>query len=144
MKSIDEIKTDLAFLKDYEVVVFGSYARKRADKRSDIDIAVITREKNRSRCIEIWKSFLGKAPDIYDIKIFELLSLRIKASVIQKYEVVFGDSLDVSEYFYKIRKFWNDMKHRIEENRFQSVREKIMTLKRGRELLIYDTNRTEN
>ncbi len=136
MKSIDEIKTDLAFLKDYEVVVFGSYARKRADKRSDIDIAVITREKNRNRCIEIWKSILGKTPDIYDIKIFELLPLHIKASVIQKYEVVFGNSLDISEYFYKIRKFWNDTKHRIEENRFQSVREKIMTLKRGRELQI--------
>ncbi|MBU4373097.1 MAG: nucleotidyltransferase domain-containing protein [Euryarchaeota archaeon] len=39
MKSVKEIKTDLSFVKDYEVVVFGSYAGKRADKRSDIDIS---------------------------------------------------------------------------------------------------------
>ncbi len=136
MKSIDEIKTDLSFLKDYEVVIFGSYARKRADERSDIDIAVITGETDRNRCIEIWKSIMGKATDTYDIKIFELLPLHIKASVIQNYEVVFGNSLDISEYFYKIRRFWNDMKHRIEENRFQSVGEKIMALKRGRKLMI--------
>lgn len=113
MKSLAEIKDDLSFLKDYEVVVFGSYAAKIADKRSDIDIAVITRENDRNRCMEIWSDILGKAQDVYDIKIFELLPLRIKASVIKKYEVVFGDRSDVSEYFYGFRKLWNDMKHRI-------------------------------
>lgn len=131
MKSLDEIKTNLSFLKDYEVVVFGSYAGKMADKRSDIDIAVITRENDRNRCMEIWSDILGKAQGIYDIKIFELLPLRIKASVIKKYVVVFGNRSDVSEYFYGFRKLWNDMKHRIEENRFRSMEEKVMVLKRG-------------
>jgi predicted nucleotidyltransferase len=132
MKTLQDIKNDLSFVKDYKVVVFGSYAAKKADKRSDIDIAVITGEENRKRCIEIWRGLMGKAPEVYDIKIFELLPLRIKASVIQRYEVVFGNRLDISEYFYSFRKLWNDMKHRIEKNRFRSMREKVAALERGR------------
>ncbi|MCX9011334.1 MAG: nucleotidyltransferase domain-containing protein [Candidatus Methanoperedens sp.] len=132
MKTLQDIKTDLYFVKDYEVVVFGSYASKKADKRSDIDVAVITRQKNRNKCIEIWWELMGKAPEVYDIKIFELLPLPIKASVIWRYEVVFGDRLDISEYFYNYRKLWNDTKHRLEENRFRSINEKIVVLKRRR------------
>jgi predicted nucleotidyltransferase len=44
MKSIEDIKSDLSFAKDYEVIIFGSYAGKTADKRLDIDIA------NKSLC----------------------------------------------------------------------------------------------
>jgi predicted nucleotidyltransferase len=136
MKTLQGIKNDLSFVKDYGVVVFGSYAAKKTDKRSDIDVAVITGEANRERCIDIWRELMGKAPDIYDIKIFELLPLRIKASVIQRYEVVYGNRHDISEYFYNFRKLWNDMKHRIEENRFRSIREKVMALKRDRRSLL--------
>lgn len=75
---------------------------------------------------------MGKVPDVYDIKIFELLPLPVKASVIRKFEMVFGNRLDISEYFYDYRKIWNDTKHRIEENRFKSMKEKIMVLKRRR------------
>ena len=132
MKSVKEIKTDLSFVKDYEVVIFGSYAGKRADKRSDIDIAVITRKKDRDKCMKIWMEVLGKATDIYDIKIFELLPLHIKASLIDNYEVVFGNRLDISEYFYEFRKLWNDMKYRFIDNQFQSVMEKVMALERYR------------
>jgi predicted nucleotidyltransferase len=98
MKSIGELKIDLSFVKDYEVVVFGSYAGRRADKRSDIDIAVITREKDRDKCMKIWMEVMGKAPKTYDIKIFELLPLHIKASLINNYVTVFGNRLDISEY----------------------------------------------
>lgn len=134
MKSIGELKIDLSFVKDYEVVVFGSYAGRRADKRSDIDIAVITREKDRDKCMKIWMEVLGKAPKTYDIKIFELLPLHIKASLINNYVAVFGNRLDISEYFYEFRKLWNDMKYRFKENRFQSVREKVTALERYRRL----------
>jgi len=134
MKSIGELKIDLSFVKDYEVVVFGSYAGRRADKRSDIDIAVITREKDRDKCMKIWMEVLGKAPKTYDIKIFELLPLHIKASLINNYVAVFGNRLDISEYFYEFRKLWNDMKYRFKENRFQSVREKVSALERYRRL----------
>ncbi|MDO9097707.1 MAG: nucleotidyltransferase domain-containing protein [Candidatus Methanoperedens sp.] len=136
MKTLQDIKNDLSFVKDYKVVVFGSYAAKKSDKRSDIDIAVITGEENREKCIDIWRELMGKAPGVYDIKVFELLPLRIKASVIQRYEVVFGNRHDISEYFYNFRKLWNDTKHRIEENRFSSIREKFMALKSGRRSLM--------
>ncbi|MBW6470976.1 MAG: nucleotidyltransferase domain-containing protein [Methanosarcinaceae archaeon] len=125
-----EIKTDLEFLKDYEVVVFGSYASKNANERSDIDIAVITRERDRDKCLKLWKKILGQAPPIYDIKIFELLPLQIKMSVINNHETIFGNSVDLSEYFYYFRKLWNDAKHRIEDNQFASAREKIEAMTR--------------
>ena len=130
MKSMDEIKTDLSILNKYEVVIFGSHAAEKADRRSDIDIAVITREKDRKKCLDIWKEISGTAPDIYDIKIFELLPLHIKASLIRNYKVIFGNRLDISEYFYVFKKNWNDVKHRIKENQFQSAKEKIMALER--------------
>ena len=129
MKSIEGIKADLPFAKDYEVIIFGSFAGKTADKRSDIDIAIITRQPDRQKCIEIWKATFGRAPDVYDIKIFELHPLRIKSSAMRKFEVIFGNRLDISEYFYGYRKLWNDVKHRIETNRFMSMKEKVTVLK---------------
>lgn len=129
MKSIADIKADLSFAKDYEVIIFGSFAGKTADKRSDIDIAIITRQPDRQKCIEIWKETFGRTPNVYDIKIFELLPLRIKASAMRKFEVIFGNRLDISEYFYGYRKLWNDVKHRIEMNRFRSMKEKVTVLK---------------
>lgn len=127
--SIDA-RSDLTFLRGYEVVVFGSYASKTANNRSDIDIAVITRTNDRSRCITIWKGLLGRAPPVYDIRVFELLPLQIKISVIENYEMVFGNRLDLSEYFYSFRKLWQDTKHRIEENRFGSAKEQIEVIER--------------
>ncbi len=132
MKNILEIKKDLSIFKDYEVVLFGSYASGKADIRSDIDIAIITREKDRKKGMELWKKVLGKAPENYDIKIFELIPLPIKASLFQNYKVVFGDRLDISEYFYEFRKLWNDMKYRFKENQFKSTKEKIIALERYR------------
>ena len=109
-----DIRSDLLFLEDYEVVIFGSYANKTANKRSDIDIAVITRMNDRARCIEIWKDLLGRSPSIYDIRIFELLPLQIKNSVIENCRVVFGDKLDISEYFYNFRKRSRSAREKIE------------------------------
>ena len=128
MKDLHKIRADLHLLMDYEVVIFGSYATKKADSRSDIDIAVLTKERDRIRCIEIWTEMLGKVPEDYDLKIFELLPLQIKASLMQNYEVVFGNRLDISEYFYDFRKLWNDSKQRFFENQFTSSREKIKAL----------------
>lgn len=130
MKSIQEIKNDLSILNNYEVVLFGSYASCEADIRSDIDIAIITRENDRKKALELWTKLLGKAHDNYDIKIFELLPLHIKASLIQNYKVIFGNRLDISEYFYYFRKLWNDMKYRFKDNQFKNIKEKIIALER--------------
>ncbi len=129
MKNLADVRADLIHLKYYEVVIYGSYAGYRVDKRSDIDVAIITREKDRNKCLGIWERILGKTSDIYDTKIFELLPLHIQASLIQKYEVVFGNRLDISEYFYEYRRLWDDAKHRILENQFMNTKEKIHILK---------------
>lgn len=119
------IKNDLRFLADYDVVIFGSYVKNNTNQRSDIDVAVITKNSDRNENIVIWSELIGKAPEIYDIKIFELLPIQIKASVMDNYDVVSGDVVDLSEYFYGFRKIWDDVRHRIEENQFKSAREKM-------------------
>jgi len=39
--------------------------------------------------------------------------------------VLFGDDLDISEYFYKYRKRWEDVKNRIFSNQFKDFRERM-------------------
>jgi len=131
-KSLDEIKNDLDELKNFDVVVYGSYVKEKSIR--DIDIAVITKTKNKDENLKIWENFIGRFPQIYDIKIFELMPLTIKISIINNYEVIFGNPLDISEYFYFYRKLWNDQKYRIEENRFKSYKEKIYAMRRWKEV----------
>jgi len=131
-KSLDEIKNDLDELKNFDVVVYGSYVKEKSIR--DIDIAVITKIKNKDENLKIWENFIGRFPQIYDIKIFELMPLTIKISIMNNYEVIFGNPLDISEYFYFYRKLWNDQKYRIEENRFKSYKEKIYAMKRWKEV----------
>ncbi len=54
------------------------------------------------------------APAVYDIRVFELLPLKIKASVMGNYIVLYGKLPEISEYFYHYRKLWDDCKHRVE------------------------------
>ncbi|RLI85778.1 MAG: DNA polymerase subunit beta [Archaeoglobales archaeon] len=113
MKSLEDIREDLRSLSKYEVVMFGSYVSGEFREGSDIDVAVITRKRDFNENIRILKSILGKVKPIYDIRIFELLPLKVKASVIDNYIVIFGDELEISEYFYYWRKFCEDFKHRL-------------------------------
>ena len=133
-KTIDlnNIKEDLKELSRYPVVVYGGYVKDRSIR--DVDVAVITKSKDQSENMHLWYDLIGKFPQVYDIKIFELLPLTIKISIINNYKVIFGNSPDVSEYFYFYRKLWNDQKHRIEENRFKSYEEKIRAINRWRKV----------
>ncbi|PKP56097.1 MAG: DNA polymerase subunit beta [Candidatus Altiarchaeales archaeon HGW-Altiarchaeales-2] len=128
----DEIKNDLKDLRTYDVAVYGSYVKEKSIR--DIDIVVITKIKNKDENLKIWDGIIGKFPQLYDIKIFELMPLTIQISVINNCKVIFGDSLDISEYFYFYRKLWNDQKHRIEENRFESYKDKICAMERWKKL----------
>ncbi|MCZ7394534.1 MAG: nucleotidyltransferase domain-containing protein [Candidatus Methanoperedens sp.] len=130
--NMGEIKNDLKLLKDYEVILFGSFVSGEFREGSDIDVAVITRSKDNDRNLELLKSFMGKARPIYDIRIFELLPLKLKASAVGCYSVLYGDELEISEYFYEFRKQWDDQKHRIMGGYFGSYREKIAAMKAGR------------
>jgi len=131
---LKEIKNDLKELSKYEVVLFGSCVTGDATSRSDIDIAVITRSRDEKKNSKIWFYLLGKIPPIYDLKIFEMLPLHIKSEVMNNYIVVFGDSLDISEYFYYYRKLWNDVKFRYESNRITSHAERIKGLENRRKI----------
>ena len=127
-KLLQEIKSELTHLKKYEVIIYGSYASGTATRRSDRDVAIISKLSNPNRNKALFLKVVGRAPKKYDIKIFELLPLDIKASLMQHYTVIYGDPLEISEYFYHFRKLWNDVKQRYFENQFNSIDEKLLAL----------------
>jgi hypothetical protein len=53
------------------------------------------------------------------------MPLHIQINIIHAYIVVFGDALDISEYFYKIRKIWRDIGPRLKLNQFRNLKEKM-------------------
>ena len=124
-----EIKKSLNKLDKFWVVVYGSVlSNYYIPHKSDIDIAIITQKKDKPSNIIIWKNTWGVFSESFDIKIFELLPLNIKIEVIESYQVIFGNPLEISEYFYHYRAIWKDMVYRIESNRFKSIQEKITLL----------------
>ena len=125
--SLDKIKKDLVKLNQFEVIIFGSYAKGKFTSRSDIDIAAITRESNPEKNKKIWVSLL-KIPSLYHLNIFELFPLNLKADIIDNHIVLFGDKLEISEYFYHFRKLWKDQKYRYYDNQFSSFKEKMNAL----------------
>ncbi|CAD6492570.1 MAG: Nucleotidyltransferase domain protein [Candidatus Argoarchaeum ethanivorans] len=130
--SLKQIKNDLALLKGCGVVIFGSYTTGDFREGSDIDIAIITRNNDYGRNLDILKSFIGMAPVMYDIWVFELLPLKIKASVMDNYTVLYGKLPEISEYFYQYRKLWDDCKHRVAAGYFGSYREQVAAIQRFR------------
>lgn len=127
--SLSQIKNDLNHFRKFEVVIYGSYATGDFTPRSDIDIAIVTRKKDKNHNINIWKNALKKTKQLYQIKIFELLPLQIKANIIDNFIVLYGNRIDLSEYFYHYRKLWQDMKHRYYSNQFTHFREKVEKLR---------------
>jgi len=126
LKSLSKIRSDLSFCNNYWAVVYGSYLNKEwIPERSDIDIAIITRTKNRQRNFEIWSNLLDKIPFNYDLRIFELMPLYLQIEITQTYRVLFGDQLEISEYFYDYRTIWKDMVNRYKSNQFHSLEEKL-------------------
>ncbi|HID42414.1 MAG TPA: DNA polymerase subunit beta [Archaeoglobaceae archaeon] len=130
--NLEQIKGELLPLKKYDVVLFGSLVTGEWRKGSDIDIAIVTRIRDEKTNIRILKESLKKVSSKYDIRIFELLPIKVKASIIENYKVVFGDELEISEYFYYWRKFWNDISHRISYHR--SYKDKLKALERGKKI----------
>ena len=126
LKTLNKIQNDLHTLRNkYEVVLFGSRVSGGARPNSDYDIAVISRMKDIKSNITLQKELIGRFLLIYDIRVFELYPINIQISIINDYEVIFGDILEISEYFYYFRKIWNDCKHRILDNQFSSYKERI-------------------
>ncbi len=126
--SLPELQSQLQNLKNNKVIIYGSYASSNFTSRSDIDIAILTMKSNPTENKKIWESALGKVPDRFDLKVFELLPLEVKASIIQNHIVIFGNPLEISEYFYHFRKLWDDLKPRFTANQFTGLQEKLKAL----------------
>lgn len=132
MKSVElrKMKENLKFLEEkYETVVYGSYVEGGTRPDSDIDVAVLSYETNKEKNIKLLKELLGKFPLKYDIRIFELLPIYIQISIVENYKIIFGDPLEISEYFYYFRKKWDDCKHRILSNQFSSYYERLSLIR---------------
>jgi len=126
LPNLNEIKKTLKKLENtYEVVLYGSYVEESMRPTSDIDISVLTRLNDKEQNKIIQYNLFSAAPLKYEIRVFELLPIFIQISVISNYKVIFGDLLEISEYFYDFRKKWDDCKHRILNNQFTSIQERL-------------------
>ncbi|WP_232462060.1 nucleotidyltransferase domain-containing protein [Thermococcus siculi] len=109
------------------ILLYGSQVSGEATRRSDVDVCLVRPKPGT------YERVLEKLGGKYDIKVFEELPLYVQIEIIKNHVVIYGDELELSEYFYLFRKLWRDMEHRIEENRFRSVREKALLRRRARE-----------
>jgi len=57
----------------------------------------------------------------YDIKKFEDLPLHIKMDIINNHQVIIGDEVELSYYFYRFRKERQDREQRVLSNQIKSV-----------------------
>jgi len=125
-----QIREKLKFLKEkHDVVAYGSYVEGGMRPNSDIDIAVISHQTNKELNIKLQEELLGKFPLKYEVRIFELLPIYIQISIIENFRVVFGNILEISEFFYQYRKKWDDCKYRILFNQFTSYKERVSLTK---------------
>lgn len=125
----ERLKEDFREFKDscLAIILYGSYARGEQTRRSDIDVCLVNPDQG------VYKGVLSSVGGKYDVKVFEDLPLYVQINIIESHQVIYGDHLELSEYFYRYRKIWRDMKHRIEENQFHSIEEKIALRRRAHE-----------
>jgi len=134
--SMLKIKKNLDFCNNYWTVLYGSFVKGNFIlNRSDVDVAIITKVKDKESNSKLWLSLLEKITPSYDIKIFELLPLFLKIEIIESYYVLFGDPLEISEYFYKYRSIWKEMVGRYKSNQFISIQEKISLLENQKRII---------
>lgn len=115
------VKADLSFLQDslwreqiLGVLLYGSQATGEAGPRSDIDLCIVAPKVSDHSLL--WRKFVSHLRDSrYDVRIFELVPLFLKAAVIEQGVVVYcEDEPELYEYFYPFRRDWLDQKHRQE------------------------------
>jgi len=119
---LSELKKDFEFMRDEVegVLLFGSAVKGELSKRSDIDIALVG-PGNKRVLLKVFERLGGQ----YDVKIFDDLPLYIKMDIIKNHQIIFGDEVELSYYFYRFRRDWKDMEYRIKSNQFKSVEEMI-------------------
>lgn len=104
------IEKDFSSLKDevFAVILFGSFASGEQTRKSDIDVCIVAGEREKVK--EVWEKILeSELTEKYDVKIFELLPLKLKIEVIKNGKIVFcKNKEELSYYFWKFKKMWED------------------------------------
>ena len=94
------------------ILLYGSLAAGEDSGRSDIDISIVAPAIDDK--IGFSRRILSSVRDArYDVRVFELMPLYLKAEVVEKGEVIYTKNIfKLYEYFYYFRKIWEDQKHR--------------------------------
>lgn len=129
MSLIAQLRRDFAEFRNscMGILLYGSWVSGEPTRRSDVDVCLVKPKPGT------YERVLEKLGGKYDVKVFEELPLYVQIEIIKNHRVIHGDELELSEYFYRFRKLWRDMEHRIKENRFKSVKEKALLRRRARE-----------
>ena len=117
------IENNFLKFKNEWLILFGSQLTQHKTSKSDIDIVLVTKEKNYDKNKKIFLDNIYLNQEPFDFKIFELLPLHIQIGIIENYKVIYGNELEISEYFYEFRKKWRDQVKRIRENQITSIDE---------------------
>ncbi len=109
---IKEIKKELTKIKEiFAILLYGSYALGKANKRSDLDICLVLKTNSKEIISKVYQEtlILSGKNEKYDIKIFESLSLKIKFEIIETGKIIYAKNVqELQEYFYFYRKLWQD------------------------------------
>ncbi len=114
MVEIESLKKDFSFLFGSDdilaILLYGSAAAGDETPRSDIDICIVLPSHKYMKDIlnEIYRK-LDVFTKKYDVRIFEELPLYIQINIIESNKIIYSkDIYELYEYFYFIRKLWED------------------------------------
>jgi predicted nucleotidyltransferase len=114
MVEIESIKKDFSFLFSRDeilaILLYGSAAAGDETQRSDTDICIVLPSRKYMKDIlnEIYRK-LDVFTKKYDVRFFEELPLYIQINIIESNKVIYSkDIFELYEYFYFIRKLWED------------------------------------
>ena len=99
------------------ILLYGSLAAGEDSERSDIDISIVAPIIDDKSGFS--RRILSNVRDArYDVRVFELMPLYLKAEVVEKGEIIYTkDIFKLYEYFYYFRKIWDDQKRRQKLNK---------------------------
>ncbi len=94
------------------ILLYDSLAAGVGSERSDIDISIVVPAIDDKSGFS--RRILSNVRDArYDVRMFELMPLYLKAEVVEKGELIYTKNIfKLYEYFYYFRKIWADQKRR--------------------------------
>ncbi len=105
----EEITRDFSEIQDtiLGLMLFGSRVSGEQTRKSDTDVCVVVGDRNKVK--EVWDWVLESGvTEKYDVKIFELLPLKLKVSVMKGKVLWTKDLGELQYYFWKYKRIWDD------------------------------------